>query len=679
MALTTDTRDKDQIRTYNRADSIVFLKTREAFGGLSNMAGGFPLCVNGIHIRTSEALYQACRFPHLPEVQRLIIEQRSPMTAKMKSRKHHQDSRTDWDWIRVKIMRWCLRVKLIQNWDAFSELLLKTGDQSIVEQSRKDDFWGAKPIDTHTLVGVNALGRLLMGLREEVKTEGQEAFLQVEPLDILDFSLNGRPIEPITVPDDGTVAINVEISEPLSYPVQPSLFDPLAVMEPSPPEYIAKTAKITGTTYFEPYPAYKDSGVDWIGEIPVHWEVLPNRAIFNEVSEQDYPQEQMLSVTIAEGVIRQEALLQDSSKKDSSKLDRSSYKLVQPDDIAYNKMRAWQGAVGMSEYRGIVSPAYVVQRPRKETNSRYLHYLLRTPAFAKEAERWSYGIVSDMWSLRPEHFKMIYTCVPPPPEQAAIVEYLDKTTAEIDEAIDKNQRLIELLKELKQITIAEAVTKGLNPNVPMRDSGVGGLGEVPVHWEVLRLKWLSHSVLTGRTPEKEAFEEGYIDWFTPGDFKDEIVLKNAEKQIAPEKVTKGLQLFPPNTVLLVGIGATLGKVGLMKTTSAANQQVNGVIPNSKVTPTYLTFSLLAQNAFMKQISNISAINIMNQDKTKQIPLAVPPLEEQKKITAFLNQKTADIDEAIEKKQCLIELLKELKQTTIAEAVTGKIGQVPKVL
>ena len=221
MALTTDIRDNDQIRTYYRPDSIVFLKTKEAFGGLSNMAGGFPLCVNGIHIRTSEALYQACRFPHLPAVQRLIIEQRSPMTAKMKSRKHHQDSRTDWDWVRVKIMRWCLRVKLIQNWDAFSELLLETRDQLIVEQSRKDDFWGAKPVDTQTLVGVNALGRLLMELREDVKTEGQGAFLREEPLDILNFLLNGRPIEPITAPE--VVAINAETSEPLSDPVQTSL------------------------------------------------------------------------------------------------------------------------------------------------------------------------------------------------------------------------------------------------------------------------------------------------------------------------------------------------------------------------------------------------------------------------------------------------------------------------
>ena len=273
MALTSDTRDNRQIRTYYRPDSIVFLKTKEAFGGLSNMAGGFPLFVNGIPIRTSEALYQACRFPHLPAVQRLIIEQRSPMTAKMKSRKHHQDSRQDWDWVRVKIMRWCLRVKLIQNWHTFSELLLETGGQPIVEQSHKDDFWGAKPVDKYTLVGVNALGRLLMELREDVKTEGQEAFLQVEPLDILDFLFNGRPIEPVTAPSRRAVAASAKTSEPLSYAVQPSLFESSVVKEPSPPEYAAEISKNTGITYFEPYPAYKDSGIDWLGKIPAHWEV----------------------------------------------------------------------------------------------------------------------------------------------------------------------------------------------------------------------------------------------------------------------------------------------------------------------------------------------------------------------------------------------------------------------
>lgn len=157
----------------------------------------------------------------------------------------------------------------------------------------------------------------------------------------------------------------------------------------------------------KPYPVYKDSGVPWLGEVPEHWEVLPNRALFTEVNERNHPDEQMLSVTITNGVIPQQALLADSSKKDSSNQDKSSYKLARPGDIVYNKMRAWQGAVGVSNYYGIVSPAYVVQRPRNGADARFLHYLLRTLAFAIEAERWSYGITSDMWSLRPEHFKLI--------------------------------------------------------------------------------------------------------------------------------------------------------------------------------------------------------------------------------------------------------------------------------
>ena len=236
-------RHNGQTRTYDRAASIVFLKTREAFGGLSNMAGGFPLCVNGIRIRTSEALYQACRFPHLPAVQRVIVEQRSPMTAKMKSRKHQRKSRPDWDLVRVKIMRW----------EAFRGLLLETGDQPIVEQSRKDDFWGAEPVDKRTLVGVNALGRLLMELREVVKNEGEESFFRVEPLDIVDFLLNGHPIETITAPDDRAVALIAKSPEHLSYTdtlktigVQPSLFEPSVVEELSPPEYAGENLNNNG-------------------------------------------------------------------------------------------------------------------------------------------------------------------------------------------------------------------------------------------------------------------------------------------------------------------------------------------------------------------------------------------------------------------------------------------------
>src|SRR5690606_14783482 len=130
------------------------------------------------------------------------------------------------------------------------------------------------------------------------------------------------------------------------------------------------------------YPEYKESGVSWLGKIPAHWDCLPHRAVFSEVKDQGHIDEPLLSVTIAKGIIPQSKLLANSSKKDSSNLDKSKYKLVCPDDIVYNKMRAWQGAIGVSRYRGIVSPAYIVVRLRRAGNPNYFHYLLRTPLFA---------------------------------------------------------------------------------------------------------------------------------------------------------------------------------------------------------------------------------------------------------------------------------------------------------
>lgn len=185
-------------RTYDPHASAVFWKTKEEFGGLSNMAAGFPLCVNDIRIRTSEALYQACRFPHLPEIQQQIILEQSPMTAKMRSKPYRRDSRPDWEHVRVPIMRWCLRVKLAQNWQRFGKLLLSTGDKPIVEKKvRRADFWGAREMDDGSLVGENILGRLLMELREKLKSDAEQCLRMVAPLRIPNFDLYGRPIEPI--------------------------------------------------------------------------------------------------------------------------------------------------------------------------------------------------------------------------------------------------------------------------------------------------------------------------------------------------------------------------------------------------------------------------------------------------------------------------------------------------
>jgi ribA/ribD-fused uncharacterized protein len=206
-------------RTYIPTEVIVFRKTKETFGGLSNMAPGFPMVVNSVRFWTCEALYQCCRFPDAPEVQKMIASQPSPMTAKMKSKRYRDRTRFDWDNIRVRVMRWCLRVKLAQNMTTFGKLLLSTGDKPIVEESARDQFWGAKAHEGETLTGANVLGRLLMELREQLRSSPNE-FQQIPAPQIPNFLLLGRPIG--TVNADGVSSNTQVVNDPASHQKLPA-------------------------------------------------------------------------------------------------------------------------------------------------------------------------------------------------------------------------------------------------------------------------------------------------------------------------------------------------------------------------------------------------------------------------------------------------------------------------
>lgn len=191
--------DEETSHNYRRSACAVFRKTNERWGGFSNMAAGFPIVVNDVPIRTSEAIYQACRFPHLPSVQREIIAQASPMAAKMKGKPHRQFSRPDFDGLRVPLMWWSIRVKLACNMPSFSRLLLATNGRTVVEESVKDIYWGAKASsdDDRKLVGRNVLGRLLCLLREAVEQKDLDTMMVVPPLPITDFLLFGVPIRTV--------------------------------------------------------------------------------------------------------------------------------------------------------------------------------------------------------------------------------------------------------------------------------------------------------------------------------------------------------------------------------------------------------------------------------------------------------------------------------------------------
>ena len=202
------------IREYHKDNCIFFRKTKEQWGGFSNMCSGYPLFVNNTSILTSEALYQICRFPHMPNIQQFILEQKSPMTAKMVGKPYRSNSRDDWEFVRFKIMRWCLKVKLLQNFDKFSNLLLSSGNLPIVEWSSKDDYWGAKLCGAY-FIGTNALGRLLMELREELRNNTFGLNYILEPLPIDDFLLLVEPIGQIGIKKD-LVLLNKQTDEQLN-------------------------------------------------------------------------------------------------------------------------------------------------------------------------------------------------------------------------------------------------------------------------------------------------------------------------------------------------------------------------------------------------------------------------------------------------------------------------------
>ncbi|NMF56955.1 restriction endonuclease subunit S [Pseudanabaena yagii] len=427
---------------------------------------------------------------------------------------------------------------------------------------------------------------------------------------------------------------------------------------------------------FPKYESYKNSGVEWLGEIPSHWEAKRNLGLFDERKETNRPDMELLSVTIDQGVIRQSEI---SIKKDSSNEDKAKYKVVYRGDLAYNKMRMWQGAIGMSDFTGIVSPAYIILNTRNKNYAKFFHYLYRTELFIKEANRHSYGLCSDMNSLRYEDFKTLYSPVPPHDEVNRIVDFLDRTTTSIDQAIAKKQRLIELLNEQKAILINRAVTKGLNPNVPMRDSGIEWIGEIPEHWGVSRISFIG-KIGNGSTPNRSNasyWNNGAIPWLNSSKVND-IIIKSAEQFVTPKAVREcHLPLVKPNSIVIAitGEGKTRGNSAICKIETTINQHLAYIeILDKDILPEFLHLYLQGMYELIRLSSsgNGSTKGAITCDDIKKYKIPVPPLEEQKNILNVTSNRIKDIEEVSQKTLEGIEKLNSLKQVFISEAVTGKI-------
>lgn len=415
------------------------------------------------------------------------------------------------------------------------------------------------------------------------------------------------------------------------------------------------------------YESYKPSGMEWLGDIPDTWDMCRNIGLFKERKEINQPDMELLSVTINRGVIRQEEI---TEKKDSSTEDKSKYKVVRKDDLAYNKMRMWQGAIGRSEYEGIVSPAYVILAPRDNLYSRYYHYLYRTEAFIAEANRHSYGLCLDMNSLRYEDFKTIYSPVPPRTEVERIIAFLDQKTAEIDSAIVKKERLIELLQEQKNIRIHQAVLRGLNPEVLLCDSGVAWIGAVPAYWKVIPNRYifreqnarslrgeethLSMSQRYGLVPAKELDVQTLQSESYDGAKlcqKGDLVQNRLKAHLAVFAVAPCDGLVSPD-------------YSVFRLQKPENQPV--YFERLFKTPNYL-------GEFNRRVRGIVVgfLRLYSGD-FNAIPALVPPCDEQAEIVRFIEATNTDFENIRAKIDAEIVMLRELKAITVASAVTGKI-------
>ena len=262
-----------------------------------------------------------------------------------------------------------------------------------------------------------------------------------------------------------------------------------------------------------PYPSRKPSGIDWLGDVPEHWDVLRGKALLDPIDIRSRTgDEELLTVSAQHGVVPREAANVTMFKAESY----VGYKLCWPGDLVINSLWAWAHGLGVSRYHGIVSSAYGVYRPSSSISPQFLHLLVRSVPFQWELQVRSKGIWISRLQLTDEAFLEAPIPLPPPSEQRAIVRYLDYVDRRIRRYITAKQKLIELLEEEKQAIINQAVTRGLDPNVRLKPSGVEWLGDVPEHWQIRRLKYLSGRIQNGATPptlEPKYYDGGSIPWY----------------------------------------------------------------------------------------------------------------------------------------------------------------------
>jgi type I restriction enzyme, S subunit len=407
------------------------------------------------------------------------------------------------------------------------------------------------------------------------------------------------------------------------------------------------------TEGLKPYPAYKDSGVPWLGGVPEHWAVKRNKLFMHEVNERSEDgSEELLTVSQYTGITRRREGLSDQGDLLTNAASLVGYKRVKPGDLVMNIMLAWNGSLGVSSVDGIASPAYCVFRAKDGVDPRFLHYLLRTPLFTGAFKTVSTGVVDSRLRLYPDAFFRLPSPLPPLPEQSAIVRFLDYNDRRIRRYIRAKQKLIKLLEEQKQAIIHRAVTRGLNPNVGLKPSDVEWLGDVPEHWEVKRLKWVTR-LQRGYDLPAERRIAGPFPVVSSGG----IIDRHCEARSKGPGVVMG-RYGSTDAVFYLATDFWPHNTALFVTDFQANR------------PRWCYFML--RTISKADHSGKSAVPGVDRKDLFDIYVAVPPVSEQDAILAWIEHSLADLDHATDAAHREIDLLREYRTRLIADVVTGKL-------
>ena len=417
----------------------------------------------------------------------------------------------------------------------------------------------------------------------------------------------------------------------------------------------------------------KDSGIEWIGDIPQNWKLKRIQFCLDEINEKNIPikTEQVLSLVKDKGVM----LYEDKGNQgNKAKEDVSQYKVAYPNTLIVNSMNILIGSVGISNYLGCVSPVYYVFKENEDSDLRYINYIFNTREFQKELRKYANGILEIR--LRVSSSDIFKRKIPLPDKhiQTKIANFLNKKCAEVDALHTDIEKQIETLEEYKKSIITEAVTKGLDPDVEMKDSGIEWIGMIPKEWECKKIKYvtnLSRGIFGHRPRNDPRYYDGKYPFIQTGDVACATKVITNYSQTLNEFGKKVSKEFKKGTIALT-IAANVGDVSILGFNAYFPDSIMAVIPHKEIDNMYFYYILSIMKSEFLRVAIINTQLNLNVERVGNLYIPITfDKNKQKEIVKYLDEKRAEIDGAIEEKKEQLETLEQYKKSLIYEYVTGK--------